>query len=359
MATFTLKSLEFRREREAQWRELEELVDRAERRGLTRLSGDELHRLPQLYRAALSSLSVARAISLDKNVIHYLEGLSTRAYFVVYCRKRDLGGTVGTFFTGTFPRLVRQMRWALLLSVALLALGTLCGYVLTMDDPDRYYTFVDEAMAQGRGPTTPPEELAAILTDDGGGTAAMLTQFATFLFTHNAKIGLLCFALGFAAGIPVMLILFINGLTLGAMWAIYAAHDLGFAFFAWVMPHGVTELLAVAVCAAAGLSVGYGLVFPGRHSRLHNLAARGRAAAAVTVGAVVMFFIAALIEGFFRQLVQSTDVRLAVVVVTALLWFVYLGFAGRGPDRRLARVLVHSEAAEVMEAPTLRPAGTS
>ncbi|MCA9513651.1 MAG: hypothetical protein KC635_01795, partial [Myxococcales bacterium] len=63
MAQFTLKSFEFRREREAQWRELEQLVDRVEGRGLGALSAEELHRLPSLYRAALSSLSVARAIS--------------------------------------------------------------------------------------------------------------------------------------------------------------------------------------------------------------------------------------------------------------------------------------------------------
>ena len=48
------------------------------------LSLDELERLPILYRAALSSLSVARTIALDRNLLLYLENLALRAYLAVY-----------------------------------------------------------------------------------------------------------------------------------------------------------------------------------------------------------------------------------------------------------------------------------
>jgi len=59
-------------------------VTRVERQGIRRLSLDELQRLPILYRAALSSLSVARTIVLDRNLLLYLETLSTRAFLAVY-----------------------------------------------------------------------------------------------------------------------------------------------------------------------------------------------------------------------------------------------------------------------------------
>jgi len=325
---FRLKSFEFRAEREAAWQELEELVRRVEKSGLGALQAEQLHRLPTLYRGVLSSLSVARAISLDKNVIAYLEGLSARAYFAIYCRKRDLGATMWTFLGRTFPASVRRIRWALFLALGLMMLGTIAGYVLVDNDPERYYSFVSEDMANGRTPESSKEELASVLTD-GGGDGSDLAAFASFLFTHNARIGLVCFALGFVAGVPVMLMLFINGAVLGAMAALYAAHGMGFEFLAWVFPHGVTELLAVAVCGAAGLSVGYGLVFPGRFRRLDNLAIRGRHAASIAVGAVLMFFIAALIEGFFRQIVHDTDARVIVIVVSVIAWFSYFYFAGR------------------------------
>ena len=78
-----LRSSEFRNGREAGWRELEGLVDRVERRGVRTLSDDELQRLPLLYRSPLSSLSVARSIALDRNLVLYLEHLSLRAFLAV------------------------------------------------------------------------------------------------------------------------------------------------------------------------------------------------------------------------------------------------------------------------------------
>ena len=61
-------------------------MGRVERRGIRALSLDELLRLPVLYRAALSSLSVARTIALDRNLLLYLEDLALRAFLAVLDR---------------------------------------------------------------------------------------------------------------------------------------------------------------------------------------------------------------------------------------------------------------------------------
>ena len=85
MAELHLKSQRFRAEREADWRRLETLLTKAEKRlGAQACSDEELLEMPVLYRQALSSLSVARSISLDQSLIDYLESLCTRAYFFVY-----------------------------------------------------------------------------------------------------------------------------------------------------------------------------------------------------------------------------------------------------------------------------------
>jgi uncharacterized membrane protein SpoIIM required for sporulation len=331
MAAFTLKSFEFRRERESSWRELDDLVTRIEQGGITALREDELRRLPLLYRGALSSLSVARAISLDKNVVIYLESLAARAYVCVYSTNRRWGEAVLAFFTTRFPALVWGMRRSLWVAGAVMILGVVVGFAMTAAEPERFYSFVDPAMAGGRGPSSTREELASVLRSTGGDEGGALTAFASFLFTHNAKIGMLCLVLGFLAGVPVLLLLFINGLTLGAMIAVHWHKDLTIEFLTWVMPHGVTELLAVCLCGAAGLVVGHSLVFPGEHRRLDSLAARGREAGAVVIGAVMLFFIAALIEGFFRQLVHDVVPRAVLSLLTLAGWIVYFA---RGRPRR-------------------------
>jgi uncharacterized membrane protein SpoIIM required for sporulation len=276
---------------------------------------------------------VARSISLDRNVLDYLEGLTGRAYFCVYSTKRPLGETIRDFFVRGFPATVRELKWPILLSALFLILGTIAGFVLTDREPDRFYTFVDEAYSGGRNPSASTDELYDALHDTHGGFTDNLGVFASFLFTHNAKIGLFALALGFVAGIPVFLLVFTNGLLLGAFGALYHLRGLSYEFWAWVMPHGVTELLAVILCGAGGLALAQALVFPGRHTRLRNLALRGRKVGVLAIGAVCMFFLAGLIEGFFRQLVKDPTVRWSVAVVTAVAWILYLGFAGR---RRVA-----------------------
>jgi uncharacterized membrane protein SpoIIM required for sporulation len=331
---FTLKSAQFRREREEAWRELEGLLFRVETRGLRNLSAAELNRLPVLYRGAASSLSVATAISLDKNLLDYLTALVGRAYICVYGAKRRPQEAVIEFFCHDFPAVVRRYFAFVALSFALVALGVVAGYRMTKADPERYYSFVDEARAQGRNPAASTKDLRDVLYSRGPGG---LPIFATFLFTHNAKVGMLCFALGLAAGVPVIFLLVYTGLELGAMAALYASHGLGAELWAWILPHGVTEIGALCLCGAAGMVLGSALVFPGRHTRLRNLALHGREVALLAMGAVVMFLVAGSIEGFFRQLVQDVGVRWSLAAVTLIFWTWYFLTVGRNRERGLAR----------------------
>ncbi|MFI5403860.1 MAG: stage II sporulation protein M, partial [Planctomycetota bacterium] len=280
-----------------------------------------------LYRATLSSLSVARSISLDKNLVDYLETLCARAYFCVYGTTQPLREAMSGFFRHRFPAAVRRYRAHTALATLFLVLGGLVAYVLVTRDADWYYVFVDEAMAQGRDPAATTEELRAVLYHRGPSEG--LGLFASFLFTHNARIGMMAFSLGFLAGVPVYLLLFINGLILGAFAALYASRGLGTEFWGWILPHGVTELGAVVLCGGAGLVLAQALVFPGRHTRLKNLAIKGRDAGVMVIGAVAMLFAAGLIEGFFRQLVHDPVVRYTVALSSLVLWGAYFALAGR------------------------------
>jgi uncharacterized membrane protein SpoIIM required for sporulation len=329
MINFRLKSFHFRRERETIWRALEELVGRAEKRGIKTLSSDELVRLPSLYAATLSSLSVARSISLDRNVVEYLESLASRSYFLVYGARTDLWQAIVEFFAWRLPAAVRQLRVPFVIALAAFAAGTLAGYMLTAGNPDWFYSFVDEDLSGGRTPTASTEFLREGLYEENTESTSALSFFATFLFTHNAKIGMLCFALGFALGLPTILLLLQNGLMLGAFVALYASRGLGLDLGGWLLIHGVTELLAIVLCGAAGLALGGAIAFPGAHSRLANLAATGRIAGRVVMGAVGLLLIAGLLEGLGRQLITDPSMRYVIAATTAVAWCLYFGFAGR------------------------------
>ncbi|MCZ7680180.1 MAG: hypothetical protein M5U28_16000 [Sandaracinaceae bacterium] len=167
-ATATPRSVEFRRQREKDWLELGDLVDRVLKGGLSTLDEDELERLPSLYRSAVASLAVARRTALDRALIAYLEALAARAYLAVYGTRKTRRGALLSSILEIFPRRVRALRWELCASFGITALGTIVSFVLVMADPAWYFAFVDPALAGGRDPSASTEDLRAVLYDTQG-----------------------------------------------------------------------------------------------------------------------------------------------------------------------------------------------
>ncbi len=312
----------FRAEREGDWQRLETLLQRVERSRLRALSDDDLIALPLLYRATLSSLSVARATSLDRALIDYLEALSLRAYLVLYGASGGFGSRVARFFTTDWPRAVRALGAETLVALLILAAGTLSGYLLVQGDAGWFAAIVGEDMASGRNPQASAEVLRQILyakPEDAGG----LQFFATWLFTHNAQVSLGCFALGFAFGVPTLMLLFFNGATLGAMLQIYAAKGLALPMAGWLSIHGTTELFAIILSAAAGLHIGTRIAFPGAVSRMTAARRAGGTAAIVMVGVIMMLSIAGLLEGIGRQTINDDAARFAIGGAMLVAWIGY------------------------------------
>jgi len=321
VSALTLRSRRFRVEREADWRRLEALLAKGEGGRTAALSVDELIALPLLYRAAVSSLSVARAISLDAALIAYLEGLVTRAYFFVYGTRARLRERLVRFFRVDWPAAVRTLWRETAVSAAILTVAALAGYLLVSRDADWYGAIMPGEMTQGRDPTATTAFLRSVLYD--AHQQKGLSAFATFLFTHNAQIAILAFALGFAFCLPTALLVAQNGLSLGALIALYASRGLLLPLTGWLFIHGVTELLATILAGAAGFRIGWAVMFPGSRARLDAVAAAGRTAGAAMAGVVVMLVIAGVLEGVGRQVILLDWARWTIAAVSLVVWLAY------------------------------------
>ncbi len=320
MAALQLKSAKFRQEREHDWRRLSGLLEKVESRGARSLTDEQLLAIPVLYRSALSSLSVARATSLDHSLIDYLEGLCARAYFLVYGTRPWLGQRLGHFFTTGWSQAVKAI-WKETLASALITFASvLVGYILVSQNPDLYFSFVSPEMSQGRDPTASYKTLHDTIY---GGDVTGLGAFAAFLFQNNAQVCMFSFALGFAFCVPTAMLLIYNGASLGAMTAVFAAKGLGWGFAGWIMIHGVTEFFAIILAGAAGFKIGLAVAFPGDRTRLDAAAEAGRACGGVMAGVVLMLVLAGMLEGFGRQLITADVVRYSIGIGTGLMWLAY------------------------------------
>jgi uncharacterized membrane protein SpoIIM required for sporulation len=316
-----LKSQRFRQAREEDWRRLERLMDKAEKGSASKLSDAEILAVPVLYRSTLSALSVARETSLDQGLIDYLETLSARAYFFVYGSRATIQDRLLAFFRTDWPAAVRGLWRETLISAGLMLLGALVGAWLVTQEPEWFYAFVPADLSGGRDPAASTETLRATLAGADGHHG--LSAFAAYLFTHNAQVALLAFALGFALCLPTGLLILYNGATLGAFFALFATRGLGFELGGWLLIHGVTELFAVILAGAAGLRIGWAVAFPGQRRRIDAAVEAGRTAGIAMGGVVVMLLFAGLLEGFGRQLIVDTGLRYGVAAVTALIWGLY------------------------------------
>jgi uncharacterized membrane protein SpoIIM required for sporulation len=318
----------FRAAHEADWAHLDALLKRMEKRSIRALSDEDVLALPLLYRTTLSSLSVARDMSLDRGLILYLEQLCTRAYFQIYGVQTSAWRQLGNFFARGWPQAVQAIWRETLVCVLLTAGAALVAFLLVRSDPSWFFGIIPEGLAGGRDPSASAETLRATLYDKHDD---MLTFFATYLFTHNSQIAIFSFALGFAFCVPTVLLILYNGLMLGAFFAVFAAKGLAWNLGGWLTIHGTTELFAINISGAAGLRIGTAIAFPGRESRTEAAVKAGRSAAIAMAGTVIMLAVAGLLEGIGRQTVTDDVNRYLIGGAMLAGWLLYFYVPRRRP----------------------------
>lgn len=284
---------------EPKWQQLEALLNRAERQGLKSLSATELQQLSSLYRTITADLARARTRQLGSGVIEYLQNLARRGYGQVYQgRRRQEWRAVWEFYRHGFPSIVQQTWVYTALAIAVFMLGALIGWWYTWRDPEFMALVV-------------PPEIIELVQNQGklwmGSIVGIEPLASSQIMTNNISVTFAALAGGIVGGIGTLLILWNNGLHIGAIATLVGQHQLAYPFWAFVLPHGSLELPAIFLAGGAGLLLGKGLLFPGRYKRLVSLQGCATQAIQLMFGVVPMLVIAGIIEGFISPNPQIAD----------------------------------------------------
>jgi len=321
-------------EREEAWRRFESLLAKAEKHRIKSLSDEELQEFGVLYRRVTVHLAQLRTRTEEKRLIAYLNGLVARGHAQIYVTRPNYSfRRIGRLFLRDFPRVFSETWPFQVVAVCLLLLSLSLSFVATRAHPENGYAFL--SVCDVRAPGSNPEDLRDLLHQGRESSSGYRTFFSSFLFSNNTRIGILAFASGVFFCIPTLILITYNGLMLGAMSAVYHNADLATAWWAWILPHGVTELLAISIVSAGGLLLGFSLIDPKGLPRIQALARRGKQAAVLVVGAIPMFLVAALLEGFLRQSELSAAPRLAFAAFTFVFWIAFFGIGSRRAGRRI------------------------
>jgi uncharacterized membrane protein SpoIIM required for sporulation len=157
--------------------------------------------------------------------------------------------------------------------------------------------------------------------------------FAADLMTNNIRVTVTALALGMTWGIGTIIVLFYNGVILGAVAADYVTGGQAAFLAGWLLPHGAVEIPAILLGGQAGLILAGALVGWGeRLSRAARLRRVAPDVAAIALGAAGLLVWAGIVESFvsqYHQPVLPYGVKIAFGLCEVAALVLFLARTGR------------------------------
>ncbi len=150
------------------------------------------------------------------------------------------------------------------------------------------------------------------------------------IWSHNIVVSFYDYAGGILFGLGTIYSLYFNSMLLGVLSGVESQHGANGLYWSLIVPHGVIELTAFTIAAAAGLSLADALIRARPQPRMQVLREHGRRSVAVVLGTMPLLIVAGTIEGFVTPSAAPIPVKLAVAPITAVLLGAYL-LRGPGP----------------------------
>ncbi|HWB13598.1 MAG TPA: stage II sporulation protein M [Pirellulales bacterium] len=314
-----MKVADFLQSRRDNWRELERHCLMLENRRAKSLGPATIERFGALYRAVCADLALADAYQLPPNTVHYLHQLVGRAHNQLYpSRTFDFDTWTNELLVEIPQRLFRdksvRLAFVVFWGTFLAAMGT--SYV----SPKFTEALIGKEMMHMM------EEMHA---ESANGRAMQTNSLmAGFYVQHNASIGLTCFAGGLVLGVGGLFVTVANAAQLGAVFGHLATVPSGENLFRFATAHGPFELTGIVLASAAGMRLGFAIIDTRGMTRGASLRLAAKEAVTSVSFSVILFCLAAFIEGYISPSSLPYAVKASVAVVSTCLLLFYLVILG-------------------------------
>lgn len=312
------------------WSEMEDILHLVENKPEHRMDLEQIKRFHYLYQRAAADLVKIMTFSSEPEIRRYLESLVGRAFAEIHeTRHKPHRLAPITWFFQTFPRTFRRHIRAFYLSLTIMLVGCAFGGGAISLDPQAKQVLMPFPHLQG----DPSERVSKEESADKDRFKGAKTTFSSYLMTHNTKVSILAMALGMTWGIGTVILLFSNGVILGAVALDYVlAGETGF-LLGWLLPHGAVEIPAILLAGQAGLVLAGALIGWGEHESL-RMRFRKVSGDLVTLifGVAVMLVWAGIIEAFFSQYhepILPYGVKIGFGMVELILLTLFFGKSGK------------------------------
>lgn len=293
------------------------------RRGLRKLDERELSGLIDAYQGVAADLARARSLGAPHSTVSYLNRLAVAGHTLLYGHSRIAAPISAGRWPTAFARAVRKARGPVLAAFLALFVPAFVSCFAILLHPNLAFDLVDPGFYNFT--PTNAEHMHEI-------PQLMRPMTASQIISNNIQVTFLAFAMGLTLGIGTTAVLIFNGVHLGSVigWMTYRGQDM--ALLGWILPHGSTELIAVALSGAAGYLMAQAILAPGLQPRLTALRRAATQALIIEFGCMFMLLVAGLIEGLVSPSSLTLGPRLVILFLSLGAWALYFGWAGRGRD---------------------------
>jgi uncharacterized membrane protein SpoIIM required for sporulation len=321
----------------AQWKALEATLAWIEMNPGARLSIEEAARFHALYQRTADDLARISTFAAEGELQIYLGWLVSCAYAEIHEARQHARFRPWRWFTFEFPNTFRRHIRAFQLAAFLTLIGSLFGAFAVQYDPEAKSVLMPFDGLR----MTPAERVARERAEQGRQMTGRKGTFSAQLMTHNTQVALTTLALGMTFGLGTIIMLFYNGVILGAVALDYITGGQTVFLLGWLLPHGVIEIPAILVGGQAGLVVAHALIGWGDRSSLaERLRHAARDVATLAGGVAVMLVWAGLVEAFVSQYhepVVPYGLKIAFGLIEALLLTMFLLRSGLAREVPRAR----------------------
>ncbi|MGD1090463.1 MAG: stage II sporulation protein M [Bryobacteraceae bacterium] len=295
----------------------------------------DIENFHRLYQRASSDLAKITPLASESELKRYLEWLVSRAYAEIHEVRDRRKFRPWLWFTRDVPRTFRRHARAFQLAVALTLVGSAFGALATWLDPEAKAVIMPFEGLQ----VSPAERVAREKEMQGRQLAGRKGQFSAELMTHNTQVALTAVALGMTFGFGTVVVLFYNGVMLGAVALDYIRGGQGIFLLGWLLPHGVIEIPAILIAGQTGFVIAYALIgWRSRLPRAERLRAVARDVVTLAGAAALMLVWAGIVEAFLSQYHEPVipySLKIAFGLVEAALLSLFLSRAGTQQDHSL------------------------
>ncbi len=311
------------------WVEFEKLIIKIESEPGRVLSYQEIKRFHYLYQRISGDLSIIKNSAGETEILNYIENLISRAYNEI----NEIRGKSSKFnpvhwFLFTFPNTFRSHYTAFILALIIFLAGAIFGAGAIFFDSEAKSVIIPFEGLHGN----PAERIS--IEESGKGKDRLdnkKSSFSAYLMTHNTRVAIFIFALGMTFGIGSAIMLFYNGIILGAVIMDYCRAGYSIFLTGWLLPHGSVEITAILLSGQASFILANSLLAKNDTVSNNSISKNGKDIIVIISGCSLMLIWAGIIESFFSQYHQPVlpyYIKILFGIFEVIFVYFYLFFVG-------------------------------